>query len=197
MNTLEMPLSSFFSEKTLCAGIIGASKVINTYKDKPDDVRFCLLLDKVRILMAGLSALTDDKTFLPLFCPSLMDEPELLKNTTDAIDVITKEFVELEKYLLRIRKSEYTEIIGRLDDVLLGPDYPQGKEMMERAKTDFVSRNEVGESESVETKVEQEPIPSSSTTSLPGPTTPSPLFRQIMNNLDSERRISRIPRYSE
>lgn len=118
-------------EKTTCSGLIALANTIDKYKDKPDDIRFCLLVDKVKLILDVMSS------FGPLF--SSMDV-ELLGKTESAIKDIREEFDQLENYIIGKRQLEHKQIIQKLDTVLLGPDYQEGRQMMEAAKTDFYGK---------------------------------------------------------
>lgn len=128
-------LASIGFEKTACAGIIALANTIDKYKDKPDEIRFCLLVDKVKLILDLASAFGINVGY---FLGSSLVEKELLEKTGSALKDIREEFEQLEMYIIGRRQLEHKEIIRKLDDVLLGPDYQEGKEMMEAAKSDFV-----------------------------------------------------------
>ena len=61
------------------------------------------------------------------------------------INVLLSEFTSLRDYLDELHDDQKNDIQKqlkniekKLDDILLGPDYPEGSEMMENAKEDFV-----------------------------------------------------------
>ena len=128
--------------KTICNVLIGLSDIIDEYKTKPDDVRFCLLLDKIKLVLSTATGLAR-LNVLRLFVPSLVTEGDLVDRTTKALKNIHSEIDDLEKYILGKRQTDFKQISDKLDDVLLGPDYPEGQRMMKRAKLDFEQHSTV------------------------------------------------------
>lgn len=127
-------------DKRACQAVIAFSQSIDSYRDNPDDVRFCRLLDRIKLMLQCVATL---KPLMEMFASSaLSGEPELINNAMKAVENIVKEVEDLEKYILGKRQTEYTNIVQKLDEVLLGPDYGPGQQMMKRARVDFEGRSQ-------------------------------------------------------
>ena len=133
-------------EKSICNLLISISDELDEYKKKPDSVRFCLLLDKIKMVLGTASGLSRLNS-LRLFVPNLIPEHEISDKTIKALKNITTEIDDLEKFVLGKRETEIKSISDKLDEVLLGPDYPEGNKLMKRARADFEAQSgKVGES---------------------------------------------------
>lgn len=55
----------------------------------------------------------------------------------ETLDLIKEEFYKLEDFIQSESKSDLKNIVEKLDAVLLGPDYSDGKEMMLNAQENF------------------------------------------------------------
>lgn len=123
-------------EKSICNVLCCISELVDEYKQKPDEVRFCLLLDKLKLVLSTASGLSN-LGLLRVFVPSLALEGVLLDKTTKALKNIHSEIDDLEKYILGKRQTDFKQVSDKLDEVLLGPDYSEGQKMMKRARLDF------------------------------------------------------------
>ena len=126
--------------ETVCiTGISSFAQLIEENQNKIDDVRFALEFDKIKTLLQMANMLTTNKMIFRIVFPNI-DDDQIDKLTKD-LDTIIQEITEMESYVLNKRKSELKTIADKLDEVLLGPDYAPGMEMMKKAKKDFHQQN--------------------------------------------------------
>ena len=116
-------------------GISSFAQLIEDNKNKPDDVRFALQFDKIKTLLYAAKMLTTNKMIFGLVFPNILSD-QIDKLSID-LDTIIQEITDMENYVLNKRKSELKTITDKLDEVLLGPDYAPGMEMMKKANEDF------------------------------------------------------------
>ena len=126
--------------ETVCiTGISSFAQLIEENQNKIDDVRFALEFDKIKTLLQMANMLTTNKMIFRIVFPNI-DDDQIDKLTKD-LDTIIQEITEMESYVLNKRKSELKTIGDKLDEVLLGPDYAPGMEMMKKANEDFHQQN--------------------------------------------------------
>ena len=124
-------------------------KTIRRYKKFDSEKRFLMLTDKLIILLTVANAGLIGSTSYDIRKIKEGDESQEEKNAkiielNESIVFINKIFDELkaevealEDYIQSDTKSTLTQMSGKLDEVLLGPYYQAGRELMANSKTDF------------------------------------------------------------
>lgn len=126
------------------------NQTLKRYEKFPAETRFLMLVDKLIIL------LTFSKTAMTLEQQNEFNNIERDENLTDqekqiskqklsfrinsfssTFDLLKKELFALEEFIQSDTKSILNKMENKLDEVLLGPYYTSGKELMENAKNEF------------------------------------------------------------
>jgi hypothetical protein len=124
--------------------------IIQRYRRYPNETRFMMLLDKLYIVLETSPMFVHDKhKFLSESIQKNNEENKEERQNKlnqdrdkilNCIDMIKHELDDLQQYLFKHNDTLLDTIDKKLDSVLLGPDYPQGKNLMNEAKNDFDSQ---------------------------------------------------------
>lgn len=125
-------------------------KTIRRYKKFDSEKRFLMLTDKLIILLtmanAGLIGSVrfeikkikeNDKLTEEEANAKIAEHNESIIFTNTIFDELKAEVEALEDYIQSDTKSTMTQMSSKLDEVLLGPYYQAGRELMANSKTDF------------------------------------------------------------
>ena len=125
-------------------------RTINRYKRFDSEQRFLMLTDKLVLMFTfGSSAfimanqhridtIDTDKTLTDE--QKLAQKKEILEQfnkVSDIFDMIKGELFALEDFIQSDTKSILNKVDNKLDEVLMGPYYAAGKELMANAGKDF------------------------------------------------------------
>jgi DNA repair ATPase RecN len=144
-----MDLIGNFSNEIFMKIIDDLQKTINRYEKYPDEIKYLMLIDKIFILIAfsknGAMIWAQEEIKkvknLPLSEEEKTEQSKqiLLKvdKISETIDLVKNQLNGLENFIQSETKSSLTHMEKKLDEVLLGPYYAAGIEMMNNAMKDF------------------------------------------------------------
>lgn len=132
-----------------------ASGYLNGYSEYDDVTRATLIVDKILLgmnvaKMAIMCSLSDE--YKAFFHDQTLPNGEhnkarrlesiqsTMKETEKCFECVDKELKFLNKFVRESQNNAITNIERKLNDILLGPDYPEGKKLMQDAKKDFNER---------------------------------------------------------
>lgn len=142
--------------KNLIQHIEGIAKLVEDYRKYDDATHYMLLVDKIKIILLTFRSLAiashDDDIYranLQVVANESTDEEralsitrieEIKKQTCTVFDLLNDEIAGLQQFIMSRNTGPMQNIENKLDEVLLGPDYPLGQELMRKSQEDFNER---------------------------------------------------------
>lgn len=128
--------------------------MIKRYEKFPPETRFLMLIDKLTIILTMARTVMTLQQQMELNKidnnTELSDEVKLekkqqmvirLDESTEIMDLLKKELFALEDFIQSDTKSILSKMNNKLDEVLMGPYYASGKELMKNAHVEFDDLN--------------------------------------------------------
>lgn len=142
------------SEELIKSTMIDFQKMIKRYEKFPDEVRFLMLTDKLHLFLLLLKSVinitySDEIRFLERKVELTPEEKSekvseihiKIDSISYSFDLLKNELDLLENYIQSDSKSRLNSIETKMDELLLGPYYKSGIELMKNAQTDFNIKN--------------------------------------------------------
>lgn len=126
------------------------NQTIKRYEKFPPETRFLMLIDKLLIVLTiskSMMTLEQQNEFNKIEENEILTDQEKqiqkqklsfrVNTFSSTFDLLKKELFSLEDFIQSDSKSILHKMENKLDEVLLGPYYASGKELMKNAKNEF------------------------------------------------------------